>query len=100
MNVIKLKIDIEQNLRFHLMNEIFDKGNYLYFRCIFLCKYYQQSGCKFYSAILEMVTNFCLFNLSIKDKYSNCINFLLGDVDTDFPTIYLTKLGRKYHTNI
>ena len=28
MNVIKLKIDIEQNLRFHLMNEIFDKGNY------------------------------------------------------------------------
>lgn len=28
MNVIKLKIDIEENLRGHLMTEIFDKGNY------------------------------------------------------------------------
>ena len=28
INVIKLKIEIEKNLRSHLMEEIFDKGNY------------------------------------------------------------------------
>ena len=28
MNIIKLKISIEENLRYHLMEEIFDKANY------------------------------------------------------------------------
>ena len=72
----------------------------LYFRCIFLCKYYQQSGCKF----LWNIRNFSWSALQIfaystyllVTNTQTVLIFFLGMLILIFPTIYLTKLGRKY----
>jgi len=103
MNVIKLKIDIEKNLRLHLMEEIFDKGNYSISDAYFYVNTISNQVASFYgtfaiflgSALQIMAyTGYLLIT-----NTETILIFLAGVAFLIFPTIYLTKLGRKYSHN-
>ncbi len=103
MNVIKLKIEIEKNLRLHLMEEIFDKGNYSISDAYFYVNTISNQVASFYGTfavflgsalqILAYTTYLLITNTQ------TILVFLSGVIFLIFPTIYLTKLGRKYSHN-
>ena len=100
MNVIKLKIDIEQNLRLHLMNEIFDKGNYSISDAYFYVNTISNQVASFYGTFaIFLGSALQIFAYSIYLLVTNTqtvLIFFMGMFILIFPTIYLTKLGRKY----
>ena len=100
MNVIRLKIDIEQNLRLHLMNEIFDKGNYSISDAYFYVNTISNQVASFYGTFATFLgAAFQIVAYSIYLLITNTnevLVFFLGMLLLVFPTIYLTKLGRKY----
>tara|TARA_X000000368_G_scaffold404209_1_gene379985 strand:+ start:6874 stop:8493 length:1620 start_codon:yes stop_codon:yes gene_type:complete len=103
INVIKLKIEIEKNLRLHLMEEIFDKGNYSISDAYFYVNTISNQVASFYGTfavflgsalqILAYTTYLLITNTQ------TILVFLVGVIFLIFPTIYLTKLGRKYSHN-
>jgi len=103
INVIKLKIEIEKNLRHHLMEEIFDKGNYSISDAYFYVNTISNQVASFYGTfavflgsalqILAYTTYLLITNTQ------TILVFLVGVIFLIFPTIYLTKLGRKYSHN-
>ena len=103
INVIKLKIEIEKNLRLHLMEEIFDKGNYSISDAYFYVNTISNQVASFYVTfavflgsalqILAYTTYLLITNTQ------TILVFLGGVIFLIFPTIYLTKLGRKYSHN-
>tara|TARA_B110000003_G_scaffold273069_1_gene310114 strand:- start:1065 stop:2675 length:1611 start_codon:yes stop_codon:yes gene_type:complete len=100
MNVIRLKIEIEQNLRLHLMNEIFDKGNYSISDAYFYVNTISNQVASFYGTFATFLgATFQIVAYSIYLLITNTndvLVFFLGMLLLVFPTIYLTKLGRKY----
>ncbi len=103
INVIKLKIEIEKNLRLHLMEEIFDKGNYSISDAYFYVNTISNQVASFYGTfavflgsalqILAYTTYLLITNTQ------TILVFLGGVIFLIFPAIYLTKLGRKYSHN-
>lgn len=100
MNVIKLKIDIEENLRGHLMTEIFDKGNYSPADAYFYVNTISNQVASFYGTFATFLGS--ALQIIAYSSYLLLTNtetvfiFLIGIVILLFPTLYLTKLGRKY----
>jgi len=100
MNVIKLKIDIEENLRGHLMTEIFDKGNYSPADAYFYVNTISNQVASFYGTFATFLGSALqIFAYSIYLLLTNTETvfvFLIGIIILLLPTLYLTKLGRKY----
>jgi ABC-type transport system involved in cytochrome bd biosynthesis fused ATPase/permease subunit len=100
MNVIKLKIDIEENLRGHLMTEIFDKGNYSPADAYFYVNTISNQVASFYGTFATFLGS--ALQIIAYSSYLLLTNtetvfiFLIGIIILLFPTLYLTKLGRKY----
>lgn len=100
MNVIKLKIDIEENLRGHLMTEIFDKGNYSPADAYFYVNTISNQVASFYGTFATFLGSalqiFAYSSYLLLTNTETVFVFLIGIVILLFPTLYLTKLGRKY----
>lgn len=100
MNVIKLKIDIEENLRGHLMTEIFDKGNYSPADAYFYINTISNQVASFYGTFATFLGSalqiFAYSGYLLITNTETVLIFLLGILVLLFPTLYLTKLGRKY----
>lgn len=100
INIIKLKIEIEKNLRHHLMQEIFDKGNYSISDAYFYVNTISNQVASFYgtfATFLGSALQIVAYTtyLLVTDTQTILI-FIFGIIVLIFPTIYLTKLGRKY----
>ena len=96
----KLQLDIENNLRIHLLGEIFKKGNYsisdAYFYVYTISNqvgYFYSTLALFLGSLLQIVifTMYLLFTNSQVVFY-----FGLGSIILIIPTLLLTKIGRKH----
>ena len=103
INVIKLKIEIEKNLRLHLMEEIFDKGNYSISDAYFYVNTISNQVASFYGTFAIFLGSalqiIAYTTYLLVTNTETIIVFLFGGFILIFPTIYLTKLGRKYSHN-
>ena len=103
INVIKLKIEIEKNLRSHLMEEIFDKGNYSISDAYFYVNTISNQVASFYGTFAIFLGSalqiIAYTTYLLVTNTETIIVFLFGGFILIFPTIYLTKLGRKYSHN-
>ena len=100
INIIRLKIEIERNLRLHLMEEIFDKGNYSIADAYFYVNTISNQVASFYgtfATFLGSALQIIAYTtyLLVTDAQTILI-FIIGIIILVFPTLYLTKLGRKY----
>jgi len=96
----KLQLDIENNLRIHLLGEIFKKGNYsisdAYFYVNTISKqvgYFYSTLALFLGSLLQILifTIYLIFTNPVVVMY-----FGLGAALLSVPTVLLTKIGRKH----
>ena len=96
----KLQLDIENNLRVHLLGEIFKKGNYSISDAYFYVNTISTQVGHFYSTLalfLGSLLQILIFAIYL--LFSNTqvvIYFGLGALILSLPTLLLTKLGRRY----
>jgi ABC-type multidrug transport system fused ATPase/permease subunit len=95
-----LQIDIERNLRIYLVEEVFNRGNVsisdAYYYINTLCSQvggFYSTLAAFFGSIIQILafTTYLLFT-----NFETVFIFTLGSVLLFIPTLYLTKLGRKY----
>ena len=96
----KLQLDIENNLRVHLMGEIFKKGNYSISDAYFYVNtissqvgYFYSTLALFFGSLLQI---FIFTSYLIFSNPQVVIYFILGATFLSLPTLFLTKLGRKF----
>ena len=96
----KLQISIESNLRTHLLEEVFTRGNvsisdaYFYVNTLSAqVGIFYSTLATFFGSLIQIVvfTVYLLFSNS-----QAVLIFSFGSIILFFPTIYLTKKGRKY----
>ncbi|MBH19468.1 MAG: hypothetical protein CL851_03485 [Crocinitomicaceae bacterium] len=96
----KLQLDIENNLRIHLLEEIFKKGNYSISDAYFYVNtissqvgYFYSTLALFLGSLLQIIifTVYLIFTNPVVVMY-----FGLGSVILSIPTLLLTKIGRKH----
>ncbi len=96
----KLQLDIENNLRIHLLGEIFRKGNYSISDAYFYVNTISNQVGYFYSTLaLFLGSLFQILIFTIYLIFTNIqvvIYFGLGAIILSFPTLLLTKIGRKH----
>ena len=99
----KLQNDIERNLRIYLVEEVFDRGNVstsdAYYYVMTLCSQvgsFYATLAAFFGSIIQIIafTTYLLFT-----NLETVFIFSIGSLLLFFPTLYLTKLGRKYAHN-
>ena len=95
-----LQLDIENNLRIHLLEEIFKTGNYSISDAYFYVNtisnqvgYFYSTLALFLGSLLQILifTTYLIFTNPIVVMY-----FFLGAIILSFPTLILTKIGRKH----
>lgn len=95
-----LQLDIENNLRIHLLGEIFKTGNYSISDAYFYVNtisnqvgYFYSTLALFLGSLLQILifTTYLIFTNPIVVMY-----FFLGAIILSFPTLILTKIGRKH----
>tara|TARA_B100001559_G_C16498098_1_gene621861 strand:- start:380 stop:2014 length:1635 start_codon:yes stop_codon:yes gene_type:complete len=95
-----LQMDIEQNLREHLLSEIFDKGNFsiadAYFYVNTLCVQvggFYSTLATFFGSLIQILlfTSYLLIT-----NFNIVMIFGIGSILLIIPTYYFAKLGRKY----
>ena len=95
-----LQLDIENNLRIHLLGEIFKKGNYSISDAYFYVNTISNQVGYFYSTLalfLGSLLQILVFTLYL--VFTNMqvvIYFGIGAIILSFPTLLLTKIGRKH----
>ena len=100
----KLQNDIERNLRIYLVEEVFDRGNVsisdAYYYVMTLCSQvgsFYSTLAAFFGSVIQIIafTVYLLFT-----NLETIFIFSIGSMLLFLPTLYLTKLGRKYaHTS-
>lgn len=94
-----LRFDIEHNLKKHLMNEVFDKGNYLISDAYFYVHTISEQVGGFYSTLAKFIGS--LLQILVFTLYLLFTNtsiflfFLVGFSVTTIPSFFITKYGRK-----
>ena len=100
MNVLKLKLNIEENLRLHLINEIFDKGNYSISDAYYFINTISMQVASFYGTLTVFLSS--LLQIVVYATYllytdwNTVIVFFVGLLFLAYPTFLLTKTGRRY----
>lgn len=96
----KLQISIESNLRTHLLNEVFTSGNVSMSDAYFYVNTLSAQVGVFYSTLATFFGSFIqivVFTLYLLfSNFQTVLIFSIGSILLFFPTIYLTKKGRKY----
>ena len=96
----RLQIDIEKNLRTHLLEEVFTRGNVSISDAYYYVNTLSAQVGGFYSTLATFFGSFLqIIVFSIYLLLSNIqavLTFAAGSIILILPTLYLTKLGRKY----
>tara|TARA_X000000368_G_scaffold93320_1_gene71323 strand:- start:1222 stop:2841 length:1620 start_codon:yes stop_codon:yes gene_type:complete len=96
----KLQLDIENNLRIHLLGEIFKKGNYSISDAYFYVNTISNQVGYFYSTLalfLGSLLQIVIFTIYLLFTNSQVVFYFgLGSIILIIPTLLLTKIGRKH----
>ena len=96
----KLQLDIENNLRIHLLGEIFKKGNYSISDAYFYVNTISNQVGYFYSTLalfLGSLLQIVIFTMYLLFTNSQVVFYFgLGSIILIVPTLLLTKIGRKH----
>jgi ABC-type multidrug transport system fused ATPase/permease subunit len=100
MNVLSLKLKIEENLRTYLIKEIFDKGNYSISDAYYFINTISMQVASFYGTLTVFLSSllqiFAYAAYLIYTDFNTVIVFFGGLLILAYPTFLLTKTGRKY----
>ena len=99
----RLQIDIEKNLRTHLLEEVFTRGNVSISDAYYYVNTLSAQVGGFYSTLATFFGSFLqiiVFSIYLLlSNFQAVATFAVGSIILFLPTLYLTKLGRKYaHT--
>ena len=100
MNLQSLQLIVRENLRVHLLDEVYKKGNYSLSDATFYVNELTTHISYFYSA-LTLVISACLQfvfygSFLIYSSFEIISIFIIGGIILFFPSRYLLRLGRKY----
>tara|TARA_Y100000389_G_scaffold191155_1_gene216867 strand:+ start:20011 stop:21624 length:1614 start_codon:yes stop_codon:yes gene_type:complete len=100
LNVIKLKLNIEENLRTHLVKEIFDKGNYSISDAYYFITTISMQVASFYGTLtvfLSTALQIVAYTSYLIYSDLNTVGvFFAGLLILAYPTYFLTQKGREY----
>lgn len=100
MNVLKMKLNIEENLRTYLINEVFDKGNYSISDAYYFINTISMQVASFYGTLTVFLSSllqiFVYAAYLIYSDLNTVMVFFIGLLILAYPTFILTKTGRKY----
>ncbi len=100
MNVLGLKLKIEENLRTNLINEIFDKGNYSIADAYYFINTISIQVGSFYKTLTVLLSSLlqvlAYAAYLIYSDFNTVLVFFIGLLVLAYPTYLLTKIGRKY----
>ena len=100
MNIHRLRLDIEENLRINFLDEIFLRGNfsisdsYFYINtlCVHVSNFYQN-----FTILITSFVKFTLFTLFLVFTEENIFSiFIFGLIILAIPSRYFTRLNRKF----
>ena len=96
--VTKLQFRIEENLRVHLLDEVFKRGNVSVADAYYYVNSLSAQVGSFYSTSLfgSLIQIVVFFVYLVFSNLQIILIFSLGSLLLFIPTIYLTRLGRKY----
>ena len=96
----RLQIDIEKNLRTHLLEEVFTRGNVSISDAYYYVNTLSAQVGGFYSTLATFFGSFLqiiVFSIYLLlSNFQAVATFAVGSLILFLPTLYLTKLGRKY----
>ena len=96
----RLQIDIEKNLRTHLLEEVFTRGNVSISDAYYYVNTLSAQVGGFYSTLATFFGSFLqiiVFSIYLLlSNFQAVATFAVGSIILFLPTLYLTKLGRKY----
>ena len=96
----RLQIDIERNLRTHLLEEVFTRGNVSISDAYYYVNTLSAQVGGFYSTLATFFGSFLqiiVFSIYLLlSNFQAVATFAIGSLILFLPTLYLTKLGRKY----
>ena len=102
--VTKLQFRIEENLRVHLLDEVFKRGNVSVADAYYYVNSLSAQVGSFYSTLSSLFGSLIqivvFFVYLVFSNLQIILIFSLGSLLLFIPTIYLTRLGRKYAHNI
>ena len=102
MNVLSLKLKIEENLRTSLINEIFDKGNYSISDAYYFINTISIQVGSFYRTLTIFISSFVQIlayaGYLIYADFNTVSVFFLGLLVLAYPTYLLTKPVEDMHT--
>ncbi len=100
MNVLSLKLKIEENLRTSLISEIFDKGNYSIADAYYFINTISIQVGSFYRTLTIFLSSFVQIiayaGYLIYSDFNTVAVFFIGLLVLAYPTYLLTKTGRRY----
>ncbi len=100
LNVIKLKLNIEENLRTHFVKEIFDKGNYSVSDAYYFITTISMQVASFYGTLTVFLSTalqiLAYTGYLIYSDLNTVGVFLIGLLILAYPTYFLTQKGRQY----
>jgi len=100
MNMEILSLQVNENLRYHLLNEMYKKGNYSTSDAYYYLNTVSQNVSAFYKALSGFLNNLLqIIGYSIFLIYSDTemvMYFLIGALVLVFPTKYLLSKGKSY----
>jgi len=100
MNVIKLKLNIEENLRTYLIKEVFDKGNYSIADAFYFINTISMQVASFYGTLTVFLSTalqiIAYSSYLIYSDFNTVGIFFIGLLILAYPTYFLTRKGRKY----
>ncbi len=100
INIQSLQLQVEENLRTHLMREVFDKSNYSVADAYFYVNELSRHVSYFYGALassinyLLQISVYLIFLLST--NLNTVVYFIGGSLILFFPTKYFLRRGRNY----
>ena len=96
----RLQIDIEKNLRTHLLEEVFTRGNVSISDAYYYVNTLSAQVGGFYSTLATFFGSFLqiiVFSIYLLlSNFQAVATFAVGSIILFLPTLYLRKLGRKY----
>ena len=100
MNLQSLQLSVRENLRVHLLDEVYKKGNYSLSDATFYVNELTNHISYFYSALTMVISASVQFlfygSFLIYSSFEVISIFLFGGIVLFFPSRYLLRLGRKY----
>lgn len=100
LNIFGLQFEIEKNLRKYMINQIFNKGNYSISDTYYFVNTISVQVGAFFKTLASFISS--LLQVLVFSTYLLYTNqeiikyFFVGILVLIFPTLYLTKLARKY----